>query len=101
MELRLPAPRRGDGSGGVIRVVDLAGSECNYETRNHTRSMAERGGHINYSLLMLKECARLMHKNQRLRLEGQAPAHVPFRSSRLTHLLKSCFTDVAHRTVVI
>lgn len=86
----------------MLRVVDLAGSERNYETQLHTRSMAERGGHINYSLLMLKECARLMHRNHSARREGdRKEQHVPFRSSRLTHLLQSCFTDDTHRTVVI
>lgn len=91
------------GSTGVLRVVDLAGSERNFDTQLHTRSMAERGGHINYSLLMLKECARVMHRNRRIRDEGKAnkEQHVPFRSSRLTHLLQSCFTDEDHRTVVV
>lgn len=104
IELRLSAPPgQVEGSGGMIRVVDLAGSERNYETKNHTRSMAERGGLINYSLLMLKECARMMHKNQVLCDDGRAAEaqHVPFRSSKLTHLLQSCFTDEAHRTVVV
>lgn len=88
---------------GVLRIVDLAGSERNFETQLHTRKMAERGGHINYSLLMLKECARVMHRN-RQRLEsnpGTALQHIPFRSSRLTHLLQKCFTDADHRTVVV
>ena len=51
----------GSASGsvpGLLRIVDLAGSERNFETQMHSRSMAERGGLINYSLLMLKECAR-------------------------------------------
>lgn len=99
IELQLLAP-----SGGVLRVVDLAGSERNFETQMHTRKMAERGGHINYSLLMLKECARLMHRN-RQRLEDGADAaqlaHIPFRSSRLTHLLQRCFDDPAHHTIVL
>lgn len=86
---------------GVLRVVDLAGSERNFETRQHTRSMAERGGHINFSLLMLKECARLMHRNRQLHDDGKQEYHVPFRRSKLTHLLKSCFTDEAHMTSVI
>lgn len=88
--------------GGCLRVLDLAGSERNYETVMHTRSMAERGGHINYSLLMLKECARIMHRNHKRRLDGHGrEQHVPFRSSRLTHLLERCFTDDSHRTVVL
>mmetsp|Transcript_55054 Transcript_55054/g.128806 ORF Transcript_55054/g.128806 Transcript_55054/m.128806 type:complete len:659 (-) Transcript_55054:114-2090(-) len=94
-----------DGTGGVFRIIDLAGSERNYETLQHTRSMAERGGHINYSLLMLKECARLMHRNAQQQAAGKEndakPQHVPFRSSRLTHLLQSCFTDEMHTTTVV
>jgi hypothetical protein len=89
---------------GILRVVDLAGSERNYETQNHTRKMAERGGHINYSLLMLKECGRIMHHNRQCQREGRSQAkmgHVPFRGSRLTHLLRSCFVDESHKTVVI
>ena len=89
-----------DGNlGGLFRVVDLAGSERNFETQMHSRSMAERGGLINYSLLMLKECARVMHNNQK-DLESQG-MHVPFRSSRLTHLLRSSFTDDSHMTTVV
>merc|ERR1712039_327640 len=48
---------------------------------------------------MLKECARTMMRN-RSRLDGKV-AHIPFRSSKLTHLLQTCFTDELHRTVVI
>mmetsp|Transcript_68968 Transcript_68968/g.121969 ORF Transcript_68968/g.121969 Transcript_68968/m.121969 type:complete len:661 (-) Transcript_68968:87-2069(-) len=89
-------------SEGLLRVIDLAGSERNFETQHHTRSMAERGGLINYSLLMLKECARIMHKNRKGRQTGQGKeAHVPFRSSRLTHLLRTCFTDDSHKTTVV
>lgn len=87
--------------GGVLRVVDLAGSERNYETHSHTRQMAERGGQINFSLLMLKECARILHANKQRQLEGKPPQVPPFRSSRLTHLLRSCFVDESHKTVVI
>mmetsp|Transcript_43866 Transcript_43866/g.132778 ORF Transcript_43866/g.132778 Transcript_43866/m.132778 type:complete len:637 (+) Transcript_43866:42-1952(+) len=107
IELQFAAPGGGGpgagSAGGVLRVVDLAGSERNFETQMHTRKMAERGGHINYSLLMLKECARIMHRNRKRRAEGRAEElqHVPFRSSRLTLLLQSCFTDEAHRTVVV
>mmetsp|Transcript_18425 Transcript_18425/g.39398 ORF Transcript_18425/g.39398 Transcript_18425/m.39398 type:complete len:718 (+) Transcript_18425:100-2253(+) len=88
---------------GLLRIVDLAGSERNFETTQHTRKMAERGGHINYSLLMLKECARIMHRNRQREEEGdkKKTQHIPFRSSRLTHLLQACFTDPDHRTVVV
>lgn len=101
IELHLTG-KTGDAAG-VLRIVDLAGSERNFETQFHTRKMAERGGHINYSLLMLKECARIMHKNRHRHDEGRDEAlqHIPFRRSRLTHLLRSCFADASHRTVVI
>eukprot|EP00930_Biecheleria_cincta_P017554 TRINITY_DN13919_c1_g1_i1.p1 TRINITY_DN13919_c1_g1~~TRINITY_DN13919_c1_g1_i1.p1 ORF type:complete len:687 (-),score=124.30 TRINITY_DN13919_c1_g1_i1:15-1991(-) len=109
LELQFPAAQPAEEAlgdtvrGGVLRVIDLAGSERNFETQMHTKSMAERGGHINYSLLMLKECARIMHLNRRRRDAGQgkSEAHVPFRSSRLTHLLKSCFMDESHQTTVV
>lgn len=100
LELRLHGKK---GAVGSLRVVDLAGSERNFETLLHTRSMAERGGHINYSLLMLKECARIMHRNERIK-SGTGlgkEQHIPFRASRLTHLLQSCFVDKDHRTVVV
>lgn len=102
IEIQVGFPGKPELSGGVLRVVDLAGSERNFETQMHTRQMAERGGHINYSLLMLKECARIMHLNrQRLEEGGAKPQHVPFRSSRLTHLLRCCFEDDTHRTAVV
>jgi len=93
----------GVASEGILRIVDLAGSERNFETTKHTRKMAERGGHINYSLLMLKECARIMHRNRQRQDEGNLNKlqHIPFRSSRLTHLLQTSFTDNEHRTVVV
>eukprot|EP00439_Symbiodinium_sp_Y106_P060919 s233_g9.t1 len=98
LEFNFPGPEDGESSG-LFRVVDLAGSERNFETQMHSRSMAERGGLINYSLLMLKECARVMHNKQK-DLEGPE-MHVPFRSSRLTHLLRSSFTDDSHMTTVV
>mmetsp|Transcript_45086 Transcript_45086/g.97944 ORF Transcript_45086/g.97944 Transcript_45086/m.97944 type:complete len:646 (-) Transcript_45086:30-1967(-) len=103
IELQFP-PSMGSeeaSSGGILRIVDLAGSERNVDTQFHTRKMAERGGHINYSLLMLKECARIMHRNRQRLEDGQGPEHLPFRNARLTHLLQSCFMDEAHKTVVM
>lgn len=88
-----------EDENGLLRVVDLAGSERNFETQMHSKSMAERGGLINYSLLMLKECARVMHNQVKGAREKEI--HVPFRSSRLTHLLRSSFTDKYHMTTVV
>jgi len=84
-------------NGGLLRVVDLAGSERNYETVAHTRAMATRGGRINESLLHLKDCMRVRHLNHVEKTDN----HVPYRRSKLVHYLQTCFTDNAHRTVVI
>ena len=48
---------------GLLRVLDLAGSERNFETVAHTRAMASRGATINASLLHLKDCLRIRHQN--------------------------------------
>merc|ERR1719487_2285993 len=53
---------------------------------------------------MLKECARIMHLNRKTIEAGKSSAdlqHVPFRRSKLTHLLQSCFTQEDHRSCVI
>eukprot|EP00931_Biecheleriopsis_adriatica_P049539 TRINITY_DN28663_c0_g1_i1.p1 TRINITY_DN28663_c0_g1~~TRINITY_DN28663_c0_g1_i1.p1 ORF type:complete len:663 (+),score=135.57 TRINITY_DN28663_c0_g1_i1:28-1989(+) len=104
LEIQFPDAAEEGGEGGLLRILDLAGSERNFETQLHTRSMAERGGHINYSLLMLKECARIMHLNRRkleLGADASSTCHVPFRNSRLTNLLKSSFMDENHLTTVV
>lgn len=100
LELHFPSGSVGSVPG-LLRIVDLAGSERNFETQMHSRSMAERGGLINYSLLMLKECARVMHKQMKQLGEKTEDLHVPFRRSRLTHLLRSSFTDPSHQTTVV
>lgn len=46
--------------------------------------------------MVLKECFRAHAAQQR----GE-DVQMPFRSSRLTRVLQECFTDPAHRTVVI
>jgi len=51
---------------------------------------------INSSLMALKECFRAHAAMQR----GEH-AKMPFRRSRLTRVLRDCFTDFAHKTVVI
>eukprot|EP00435_Cladocopium_sp_Y103_P011653 s1560_g3.t1 len=97
----IPEDSEAAPGSGLLRIVDLAGSERNFETQMHSRSMAERGGLINYSLLMLKECARVMHKQMKQLGEKTEELHVPFRRSRLTHLLRSSFTDPSHQTTVV
>ena len=42
-----------------------------------------------------------MHKQMKQLGEKSEDLHVPFRRSRLTHLLRSSFTDPSHQTAVV
>ena len=76
----------GDGPGGAparvvhskLHLVDLAGSERLLKTRSEGQ-VAQEAKHINKSLSFLEQTV--------LALSEQA-GHVPYRSSKLTHLLK-------------
>jgi len=84
------------GEGGVLRLVDLAGSERNFETTKMTSQQHRDSAEINFSLMVLKDCFRAHAALQR----GE-PALLPFRRSQLTRVLRDCFVDPAHATVVI
>ncbi|CAK0807928.1 unnamed protein product, partial [Prorocentrum cordatum] len=81
---------------GALRLVDLAGSERNFETTMMTAQQHRDSAEINSSLMALKDCFRAHAALQR----GDR-AVLPFRRSRLTRVLRTCFVDVAHRTVVV
>eukprot|EP00747_Dinoflagellata_sp_TGD_P102470 gnl/TRDRNA2_/TRDRNA2_168676_c0_seq4.p1 gnl/TRDRNA2_/TRDRNA2_168676_c0~~gnl/TRDRNA2_/TRDRNA2_168676_c0_seq4.p1 ORF type:complete len:490 (+),score=81.23 gnl/TRDRNA2_/TRDRNA2_168676_c0_seq4:313-1782(+) len=83
-------------SGGMLRLVDLAGSERNYETTKMTAAQHRESAHINSSLMALKDCFRAHAACQR----GEN-VKMPFRGSQLTQLLRECFEDPLHRTLVI
>jgi len=85
-------------SGGLLRLVDLAGSERNVDSSNHDTKLTSQGGLINSSLQNLKECARILYQKS---CDGTSSFHVPFRRSKLTHLLKDCFVDAGHKTVCV
>lgn len=76
---------------GRFTFIDLAGSERGADTLNSDRTTRYEGAQINKSLLALKECIRALDQNQR---------HVPFRGSKLTAVLRDCFTGNS-RTVMI
>mmetsp|Transcript_11583 Transcript_11583/g.26971 ORF Transcript_11583/g.26971 Transcript_11583/m.26971 type:complete len:571 (-) Transcript_11583:51-1763(-) len=81
---------------GTMRLVDLAGSERNYETHYMTAQQHRDFADINASLMALKECFR-----QHAQLMRQRPGRPPYRASRLTQVLRSCFTDATHQTVIV
>ena len=74
-------------TGGSLRVVDLAGSERREDMVGHDMERIEEMKEINWSLGCLKQC---IHTNlQNAKAKG-AKAHVPYRNSKLTMLLRDC-----------
>ena len=65
--------------GGTLIFVDLAGNEYGAETNHAKGEAAREAREINQSLLALKEC---------IRARAQGAAHVPYRNSQLTRLLR-------------
>jgi len=84
-----------EGSG-TLRFVDLAGSERNYETHHMSARQHRDFADINISLMALKDCFRAHAE-----LIRQRPARPPYRASHLTQVLRSCFTDPLHKTIIL
>lgn len=80
---------------GKISLVDLAGSERGTDTKSHNRQRRTESSEINKSLLALKECIRALDGNK------SGASHVPYRASKLTLILKDCFTSKLARTAMI
>ena len=77
--------RGGDLSGMLrskLNLVDLAGSERNDKTKSEG-SVAKEAQHINKSLSFLEQVILALGDTQR-----DPNRHVPYRSSKLTHVLK-------------
>jgi kinesin family protein 2/24 len=78
-----------DGNGSILGkflMVDLAGSERAQDIRSNNRERRAEGAEINKSLLALKECIRALDN-----AKGNKEAHVPFRASKLTMVLRDSF----------
>lgn len=68
-------------------MVDLAGSERAQDIKSNNRERRAEGAEINKSLLSLKECIRALHNAR----GGSGEAHLPFRASKLTMVLRDSF----------
>lgn len=77
--------------GGAMTFVDLAGSERGRERADDGLELKREGAEINKSLLALKECIRAMDRSA---------AHLPFRHSRLTQVLKESLVGNAKCCVI-
>jgi kinesin family protein 2/24 len=80
---------------GKFSLVDLAGSERGNDTKSHNSQRRNESAEINTSLLALKECIRALGVNR------GGMTHVPYRASKLTLLLKDCFTSSQAKTTMI
>ncbi|XP_042720933.1 kinesin-like protein KIF19 [Lagopus leucura] len=77
---------------GRLQLIDLAGSERAAWTRNRGQRMKE-GAHINRSLLALGNCIKALSK-------PAGSAHVNYRDSKLTRLLKDSLGGNSHTVMI-
>ena len=89
---------KGSKEFGKLSLVDLAGSERGTETQSNNRLRRAEGAEINKSLLALKECIRALQARKTL---GNGDIHVPFRASKLTHVLRDSFVSKSDKSRII
>ncbi|KAK7048332.1 P-loop containing nucleoside triphosphate hydrolase protein [Favolaschia claudopus] len=77
---------------GQLILVDLAGSERHEDSKDHDKQCMEEARDNNKSLMNLKECVRAKAKMA----AEDGFVHIPWRSNKLTMLLKPIF-DIESR----
>jgi kinesin family member 2/24 len=85
---------------GKLSLVDLAGSERGSDTKSHNQQRRTESADINTSLLTLKECIRALDSSNKRSMKT-GTHHVPYRGSKLTLILKDCFTSDNAMTAMI
>lgn len=79
-------------NGGTLLLIDLAGNEGVIETHYHSKERMQEAAEINTSLSTLKAC---------LQARASHAAHIPFRESILTRVLRDSLVDEDSTTVMI
>ena len=87
-----------DDEYAKLTLVDLAGSERATETQSNNKSRLAEGAEINKSLLALKECIRGLDARK---TTGNSEQHVPFRTSKLTLVLRDSFISKSNISKII
>jgi kinesin family protein 2/24 len=87
--LRLPGIKR---DYGKLSLVDIPCNETEAHTSSAKRQTSIEHVVIRKSLIVLKEC---------IRASGRKAAHIPFRDSKLTHVLRDSFIGKTSKTCMI
>lgn len=91
-QIRVINKQSPDFPEGKFLLVDLAGSEAGADMQHHSRERMTETREINKSLTVLKDCIRSRALWSIARGEAaQKHTHIPFRSTKLTQVLKSAF----------
>jgi len=91
-QIILRSPNNKKSLFGKFSLIDLAGNERGADTSSANRQTRMEGAEINKSLLALKECIRAL---------GRKGAHLPFRASKLTQVLRDSFIGEKAKTCMI
>ncbi|KAE9343686.1 hypothetical protein PF008_g9565 [Phytophthora fragariae] len=92
IDIRRTSKANGDEDTGRLALVDLAGSERLSKTADTPAITVRESQHINKSLAAVGDVlAALLAKEK----------HIPFRNTKLTHLLQDSLSGSANRTLLL
>lgn len=103
--IRIENPTIPSAEDGYLYLIDLAGSEAARDITSHSASRMRETREINTSLSVLKDCIRGRASLDPLSMAGKPSsssakkqAHIPFRQSALTKVLKPVFDPAGLRS---